>query len=574
MFGCLSIAASKEITGYKPLPRQLVAYLSRRILYTFRRNFNALSSNKNREAEQAMNEKKLYGIFDYINNIIYLIIIFIFAITNCVLSQEMHKPTNNNYQKKNGIQYSRIEGSVIQDDENTQAILIGNAPTWNDEWGLAEWAFELPDDINTITSLTIKVKGDTKDWALKEAPNKPAKEEAILTFRKKNGTCNDNEDGQYNDDIFVLDNGDATNIWRVPDAYYSEIIVIDNDKKYVKPIIYSIDNYKAEWVSVDIEYEPNSLTVSPLSLDFGSDKTSESLTITSNTSWSISGDENWISVIQSVDNGSGTATVKVDRNGLSSGSYKGKVSVTGGGITREVSISMIVSTRDITVTSPQEDDNWAQGTFKEITWISNDAGSSVNIELNKGGGSFRLIDEKIFNHKGENSYNWKIQNDIPDAGDFKIKISSIDYPSINDESENFSINKIFEKIEIFGNNSVNEGKSESYTCEATYSNSDIIDVTSSAKWTENSDYADIGEFTGKLTTSDVPSPQVCKITATFGGKQDTKDVTIKDIDKGDVPCGNCGAGSLFSMALVFGYVMVMKRRNNNGTVNHKSHLLG
>ncbi len=81
-------------------------------------------------------------------------------------------------------------------------------------------------------------------------------------------------------------------------------------------------------------------------------------------------------------------------------------------------------------------------------------------------------------------------------------------------------------IEISGSAQVNEGTGAQYTCTATYDDGRRVDVTSSADWSEDSGYASISS-TGYLTTSSAPSDQICKITATFQGKSDTHNVTIK-----------------------------------------------
>jgi len=82
-------------------------------------------------------------------------------------------------------------------------------------------------------------------------------------------------------------------------------------------------------------------------------------------------------------------------------------------------------------------------------------------------------------------------------------------------------------ITISGETSVNEGSTEQYTCTANYSDGSSANVSSSASWSENSSYASINS-SGYLTTASVSSDQPCRITATYGGKSDTHDVTIKD----------------------------------------------
>lgn len=87
---------------------------------------------------------------------------------------------------------------------------------------------------------------------------------------------------------------------------------------------------------------------------------------------------------------------------------------------------------------------------------------------------------------------------------------------------------VLTSIEIGGPSDVNENSGAQYTCTAHYDNGSTSDVTSSTIWSENSNYASI-DSSGYLTTSLVTSDQPCQITATYEGKSDTHDVTIKNI---------------------------------------------
>ena len=83
-------------------------------------------------------------------------------------------------------------------------------------------------------------------------------------------------------------------------------------------------------------------------------------------------------------------------------------------------------------------------------------------------------------------------------------------------------------ITISGSTQVNENSGAQYTCTAYYSDGSSSNVTSSSSWSENSSYASISS-SGYLTTSSVSSDQSCTITATYGGKSDTHNVTIKNV---------------------------------------------
>ncbi|MBU1013125.1 MAG: T9SS type A sorting domain-containing protein [Bacteroidetes bacterium] len=83
-------------------------------------------------------------------------------------------------------------------------------------------------------------------------------------------------------------------------------------------------------------------------------------------------------------------------------------------------------------------------------------------------------------------------------------------------------------ITISGSTSVNENSSASYTCTAKYTDGSSKNVTNSATWSENSNYATINS-SGVLTTSSVNSDQSCTITASYSGKSDTHNITIKNL---------------------------------------------
>jgi concanavalin A-like lectin/glucanase superfamily protein/Calx-beta domain-containing protein/fibronectin type III domain protein len=84
-------------------------------------------------------------------------------------------------------------------------------------------------------------------------------------------------------------------------------------------------------------------------------------------------------------------------------------------------------------------------------------------------------------------------------------------------------------VTISGATSVNESSSADYTLTAYYDGRSPQNVTTSASWSENSTYATIVSSTGKLTTSSVTSNKSVRITASYGGKSDTHDVTIKNV---------------------------------------------
>ncbi len=83
-------------------------------------------------------------------------------------------------------------------------------------------------------------------------------------------------------------------------------------------------------------------------------------------------------------------------------------------------------------------------------------------------------------------------------------------------------------IIITGPTQVEEDSGDQYTCTAYYIDSSTSDITNSATWSEDSDFASI-DSSGFLTTSSVSLDESCQITATFGGKAHTYDITIKNV---------------------------------------------
>ena len=81
----------------------------------------------------------------------------------------------------------------------------------------------------------------------------------------------------------------------------------------------------------------NSLTVSPSSRSVSNAAGSTSFSVASNVSWSVSDDAGWMSFTPSSGSNNGTITVNYDEN-TSSSSRTGTLTVSGGGITRNVTV--------------------------------------------------------------------------------------------------------------------------------------------------------------------------------------------------------------------------------------------
>jgi len=82
-------------------------------------------------------------------------------------------------------------------------------------------------------------------------------------------------------------------------------------------------------------------------------------------------------------------------------------------------------------------------------------------------------------------------------------------------------------VAVSGPYQVNENSTANYSCVANFSDGRTVDVSSAASWSLSSPYATI-DGSGRLTTSEVNSDQVCRITATYGGRVAFCDVLIKN----------------------------------------------
>jgi len=100
-------------------------------------------------------------------------------------------------------------------------------------------------------------------------------------------------------------------------------------------------------------------------------------------------------------------------------------------------------TRAITVISPNGGENLIRGNSYTISWIYAGAGSSVTIELLKGGTLNRTITTSTsIGSNGSGSYNWKVPNGQTPGTDYTIRITNTTNSSFTDTSDgNFAISK-------------------------------------------------------------------------------------------------------------------------------------
>ena len=89
------------------------------------------------------------------------------------------------------------------------------------------------------------------------------------------------------------------------------------------------------------------------------------------------------------------------------------------------------------MTSPNGGESWETGQTKTITWNSSNTGSSVVVDLYKGGQLSSTIASSISNN---GSYSWAIPSSLTEGTDYKIKITDSQNNATSDLSNaNFTI---------------------------------------------------------------------------------------------------------------------------------------
>jgi len=117
---------------------------------------------------------------------------------------------------------------------------------------------------------------------------------------------------------------------------------------------------------LEVNYSGNyELEVNPQILDFVISETSKYINISSNTSWTVTDDRNWISTSPSSGTNNSTITVSVDRSQLSDGINIGTVTISGGGVIRTITVIASKYKSDTTFYDDFEDGSintskWAQ----------------------------------------------------------------------------------------------------------------------------------------------------------------------------------------------------------------------
>ncbi|MCH8033697.1 MAG: hypothetical protein IH950_08080 [Bacteroidetes bacterium] len=116
--------------------------------------------------------------------------------------------------------------------------------------------------------------------------------------------------------------------------------------------------------------------------------------------------------------------------------YKIKITMEGNGNVSDYSDANFTLSFNITVTSPNGGESWQAGTTQQIHWTDNIAGK-VKIDIYKGGVFHSSIKDTT---NSDGTYNWDIPFDFPEGSDYKVLITSLDDPTLFDDSDdNFTI---------------------------------------------------------------------------------------------------------------------------------------
>jgi hypothetical protein len=133
-----------------------------------------------------------------------------------------------------------------------------------------------------------------------------------------------------------------------------------------------------------------SLSVSPTSLSFGSSAGTQSATVTSNVSWTVSADQSWITVSPASGSGNGTFGVSAAAN--TGASRSGTVTVSGGGLTATIAVTQSAAGSGGTSTYPAESATLGGGAFVETTNAGYNGTGYVNFPTTGGTCTFDNVD--------------------------------------------------------------------------------------------------------------------------------------------------------------------------------------
>ena len=117
--------------------------------------------------------------------------------------------------------------------------------------------------------------------------------------------------------------------------------------------------------------------------------------------------------------------------------YTGALEVLNG-LAYSIKYDTINTTDTMTVVSPNGGEQWERGTVKNISWNTSLTGN-VKIDLLKNNILHSTIAASV---SSTGPYPWTIPDTLSYGTDYRVRISSINYPNVNDESDgNFTIYK-------------------------------------------------------------------------------------------------------------------------------------
>ena len=275
-----------------------------------------------------------------------------------------------------------------------------------------------------------------------------------------------------------------------------------------------------------------------------------------------------------------TSSVSSDQSCTITASYEGKSDIHDVTIkntapsTGYVSVSQgvtvaptpVVLNQDFTVSFTLKEVNGAPITFENIAVAILRSDNSHlfdlaiynNVTISANGTWSRAPTGQIYDTSPPGTYKAIIRGKVSGGNwfDFGVTVSGINPRSFTVENP-----VTLSYVTISGSTQVNENSGAQYTCTAYYSDGSTSNVTSSASWSENSSYASISS-SGYLTTFSVSSDQSCTITASYEGKSDTNNVTIKNIP----PSGYTISGVVKYSSTLLANVKVELRFGTNAEV--------
>ncbi len=109
-------------------------------------------------------------------------------------------------------------------------------------------------------------------------------------------------------------------------------------------------------VTLSVTPKPTSITLSPSSLTYtgvsnGANPTSQTVAVTSNGNWTVSDNAAWLTLSPTSGSGNGTISASVVLGGVSAGTNSATITVSSGGITRTVNVTLNLSAPSLTLSS-------------------------------------------------------------------------------------------------------------------------------------------------------------------------------------------------------------------------------